>query len=210
MRTQTSAAPEPDPLPTRKSLLSRLRDLEDHEGWKEFFETYWPLIYSVARKMRLSDAEAQDVVQETMVHMTKKLPEFRYDPKRGSFRGWLRRAAYWRIVDQIRLRLPVDELQDDHPPKLENSDPPPAEAFDEIWDEEEAQNIIRMATRLARERVSDQQYQIYQLYVTKGWPAKKVAETLQISVGRVYLAKFRFTDQLKKELKSIKKDRWPV
>src|SRR6185503_15772399 len=51
-------------LPTRRSLLSRLRDWQDDAGWREFFDTYWRLIYNVARKSGLADAEAQDVVQK--------------------------------------------------------------------------------------------------------------------------------------------------
>src|SRR5688572_618544 len=33
-------------IPTRQSLLSRLRDWDDRESWNDFFETYWKLIYS--------------------------------------------------------------------------------------------------------------------------------------------------------------------
>ena len=40
--------------------LARLQDLTDQESWKDFFDTYWRLIYSVAIKSGLSDAEAQD------------------------------------------------------------------------------------------------------------------------------------------------------
>jgi len=58
-------------IPTRQSLLTRLKNWDDQEGWREFFETYWRLIYRVTRKADLSDAEAQDVVQKTMVAIAK-------------------------------------------------------------------------------------------------------------------------------------------
>ncbi len=45
-------------LPTRKSLLSRLKNWDDSQSWREFFDTYWSLIYGVAIKGGLSDAEA--------------------------------------------------------------------------------------------------------------------------------------------------------
>src|SRR5437764_5754537 len=68
------AAPMPSPespktarlLATRRSLVERLPDLADRAKWQEFFDTYWRLIYGVARKAGLNDAEAQDVVQETI------------------------------------------------------------------------------------------------------------------------------------------------
>ena len=50
-------------IPTRWSLICRLKDWNDQVGWREFFDTYWKLIYSVAIKAGLTDAEAQDVVQ---------------------------------------------------------------------------------------------------------------------------------------------------
>lgn len=63
-----SAEPATDTLlPTRQSLFSRLRDWQDQDGWREFFDTYWRLIYNVARKSGLPDAEAQDVVQNIFI-----------------------------------------------------------------------------------------------------------------------------------------------
>jgi len=70
-------------LPTRRSLLSRIRDWDDQESWRRFFDTYWRLIYNTAVKAGLSDAEAQDVVQETILTVAKKIKEFHYDPTVG-------------------------------------------------------------------------------------------------------------------------------
>src|SRR5438093_3020848 len=83
--------PETDSLlPTRQSLLSRLRDWQDQDGWREFFDTYWRLIYRVTRQAGLDDASAQDVVQNTFIYLARRMPKFRYDPARGSFKAWLR------------------------------------------------------------------------------------------------------------------------
>src|SRR5881397_439457 len=76
-------------LATRRSLLTRLRDAGDQTGWQEFFETYWKLLYRVARKSGLTDAEAQDAVQETIITVAQQMPEFCYEPPRCSFKGWL-------------------------------------------------------------------------------------------------------------------------
>ena len=50
---------------------------------------YWRLIYSAAVKSGLSDAEAQEVVQDTVITVAKKMEEFTYDPAVDSFKGWL-------------------------------------------------------------------------------------------------------------------------
>src|SRR5437867_1224129 len=103
-----------DSLPTRASLLSRLRDLGDSDSWREFFETYWRLIYNVARKAGLSDDAAQDVVQETVIAVARKMPEFRYDPAKGSFKQWLLLITRRRIHDQLRRQYRSVPIADGH------------------------------------------------------------------------------------------------
>src|SRR5438093_9357626 len=93
-----------DLIPTRQSLLSRLRDLNDQESWAVFFETYWRLIYKTAIRAGLTEEEAQDVVQETVFSLSKTMPGFKYDPSQGSFKGWLLKLTRWRILDQFRKR----------------------------------------------------------------------------------------------------------
>lgn len=94
-------------LPTRRSLLDRLRNWEDQASWRDFFNTYWKFIYGVAIKSGLSDSEAEDVVQETVLSVAKKMPEFIYDPARCSFKGWLMHVTRLRILDQMRRRQPA-------------------------------------------------------------------------------------------------------
>src|SRR6185295_89775 len=89
-------------IPTRYSLLSRLQDWDDQESWKDFFDTYLRLIYAVAIKSGLAEAEAQDVVQETVITVAKGIHTFKRDREKGSFKGWLRNIIRWRIADQIR------------------------------------------------------------------------------------------------------------
>src|SRR2546423_141508 len=91
-----------DLIPTRQSLLSRLKDWEDRESWQDFFDTYWRLIYGVARKAGLSDAEAHDIVQETVISVSRKIEGFRYDPKVCSFKSWMLQLTRWRIINQFK------------------------------------------------------------------------------------------------------------
>jgi len=61
----------------------------------------------VAIKAGLNDAEAQEVVQETIVAVAKQMG-FKYDPKIGSFKGWLLHLTRWRIADKMRKRRDND------------------------------------------------------------------------------------------------------
>src|SRR5512140_1436770 len=93
-------------IPTRRSLLSRLKDWDDQESWRRFFETYGKLIYAVAIRAGLNDAEAQDVVQETVIVVARKIPGFQYDPALGSFKSWLLLIIRRRIEKQLKKRIP--------------------------------------------------------------------------------------------------------
>src|SRR4030095_12284577 len=98
----------PDELiQTRWSLINRLKDWDDGATWQEFFNTYWRLVYSVARKAGLTDVEAQEVVQETVISVARQMPKFEADPARGSFKAWLMHLTRRRIVDQFRKRPPA-------------------------------------------------------------------------------------------------------
>ncbi|MBI4661895.1 MAG: sigma-70 family RNA polymerase sigma factor, partial [Verrucomicrobia bacterium] len=37
-----------DTIPTRLSLIERLKNWDDQTSWQDFFNTYWRLIYGVA------------------------------------------------------------------------------------------------------------------------------------------------------------------
>ncbi len=205
----------PDPsdelIPTRHSLLNRLKDWDDHESWRDFFNTYWKLIYGVAVKSGLSDTEAQEVVQETVISVSKKMHDFKYDPAVGSFKGWLLHLTRWRIADQFRKRQ--RERQADAPhatdasrtATIERVPDPNSLNLDAVWDEEWQKNLVAAAIVNIKRQVNPRQYQIFDLYVIKQWPVGKVSKTLGVNVGQVYLAKHRITSLLKKEVIHLEK-----
>ena len=94
-------------IPTRATLIERLKNWQDQASWLEFFEIDWKLIYCVARKAGLT--EAQDAVQESLIAVAKHMPTFKYGPSLGSFEAWLLKMARWRIVDQFRKRGPMSQ-----------------------------------------------------------------------------------------------------
>src|SRR5436190_21311849 len=94
-------------IPTRDSLLNRLKDWQDDASWRDFFNTYWKLVYGVALKAGLTEQEAQEVVQETVITVSRRIAEFKYDPAICTFKTWLLNLTRWRIIDQIRKRPPA-------------------------------------------------------------------------------------------------------
>src|SRR5687767_7690757 len=89
---------------TRATLLHRLKNCEDDASWREFFDKYWKLIYHVGLRAGLTDSEAQEVVQETVISVARKIGDFQYDPAVCSFRTWMLRLTRWRIANQFKRR----------------------------------------------------------------------------------------------------------
>ena len=192
-------------IPTRQSLLSRLKDWDDHDSWRMFFETYWRLIYNAAIRAGLTDAEAQDVVQETVISVSKSMPNFDYDSKKGSFKGWLLLLTRWRITDQFRKRQPGIEERRKAPTStqtatVERVPDPVGLALESAWDKEWENNLVEAAVQRVKQKVDPKLYQVFDLYVVKKWPVSRVARTLKVSAGRVYLTKHRIGHLIKREV----------
>jgi len=200
-----------DPMPTRRSLLARLKNWNDDESWKQFFDTYWKLIYATATKSGLSDAEAQEVVQETVIAVAKKMSELKYDPALGSFKGWLLQLTRWRIGDQWRKRRgevaqswrACDETA--RTSTVERQPDPASLNLDAVWEEEWKKNLMDAALQRTRRKVGAKQYQMFDLYVLKGWPVEDVVKTLKVSADSVYQAKKRVSDVIKTEVEQLEK-----
>jgi RNA polymerase sigma factor (sigma-70 family) len=206
-----SALPAINLIPTRYSLLSRLKDWDDEDSWKDFFDTYWRLIYAVALKSGLTETEAQDVVQETVISVARSIHKFERDKTAGSFKGWLRNITRWRIADQFQKRTPGGQADDSfdqrglHVVSIAEIPDPSATGVEALWESEWQTNLFEAAIERVKRRVREEHYQIFDLYVVKGWPVGKVARTLQVNIGQVYLAKHRVAGLIKKEIRMLEK-----
>src|SRR5437868_8732898 len=113
---------------TSLSLLERLRQPDQADAWARFVKLYTPLLYQWARDVCESESDRADLVQEVLLLMVQKLPEFAYD-RQKSFRGWLHTVTVNKWREQRRKHtavLPATGASMPEPP-----DPPPANTFEE-------------------------------------------------------------------------------
>ncbi len=210
-----SRPPEPSDcpeelIPTRKSLLGRLQDWEDDQSWRVFFDTYWKLIYGFALGRGLGHEEAQEVVQETVVAVAKSIGRFRYDPQVCRFKTWLLGVTRTKIADQFarRARNPAVAAcpQPDDPSRTDLLGRLPSgrsDHWEQIWDDEWQKNLMGAAINRVKPRVSIEQFQMFDLFVLKEWPAGDVAKTLGVTIGHVYVAKHRISKLIRQEVESL-------
>jgi RNA polymerase sigma factor (sigma-70 family) len=206
-------ADENEFIPTRQSLLERLRRWNDQEGWQLFFDTYWKLIYRTARKAGLSETEAEEAVQETIIAVARLMPDFQYRPAEqgGSFKQWLLRLTKWRIGDQLRKRQkhplfvrPADDSSDND--AVSEIPDPLANKLNELWDNEWEQNLLAAALEGVKRRVDPRDYQVFYLSTIKDWSGLKVARNMKVSLAQVYTIKHRVSKEAKNILSRLRKN----
>ncbi len=195
-------------LPTRSSLLARLRQWNDKTSWDDFFDNYNRSIFSLGLRRGLTRAEAEEVVQETMVMVARQIPEFTYDPAVGSFKGWLFTITHRAISRQIEKRLPSrQKAKSSHNKEepLENI-PDPSFDFEQQWDEEWRRSILQIATDRVRREMKPKQFQMFDLFVTQQLPIGQVARMLNVNRAQIYMAKFRIAPLLRAEIAALEKE----
>ena len=208
-------------IPTRPSLLDRLKDGKEQVGWQEFLETYGRLILSAALKARLTEEEADDVLQETALAVVKNIGAFQYDPAKCAFKSWLLLITRQRIIWQLRKREKVGQasrlsgagetpaLHDDGPrtATIDRIPDPAVADLDAHWEEEWQKNLMAAALTKIKRKVKAKQFQMFDLYALQHWPAREVARAMKVSVAQVYLARHRVGGLLKKEVQRLNAQR---
>jgi RNA polymerase sigma-70 factor (ECF subfamily) len=96
--------------------------------WEEVARDHGRFLYNVAYRLAGNDADAQDLVQETLLRVRRGLET--YQP--GSLPAWLSRIVTNVFLDEVRRRRrrPTDPLHDDGERQL-----PPTPAADELTDD---------------------------------------------------------------------------
>ena len=209
-----------DLLPTRRSLLDRLKDWTDNTSWQVFFDTYWRLIYRVALRAGLSESEAEEVVQQTMISVAKAMKEFRYDPAQGSSKGWLLQLTGWRIRNQFLRRrqgpladaaahawsADLEQMREPTDPgaggMLSEAGVPPD--LERLWDAEWEDNLMATALERVRKRANPKHFQIFDLCIVKQKPIKEVRDFLEVSTMQVYLSRHRIARMVAQEIRHLR------
>lgn len=178
---------------THASLIARLSDREDPVAWREFCDRYEELIRGFARRRGVTGSDADDVLQEVMLALTKAMPGFRYNPDKGKFRSYLKTVVVHAIFRRsCQNRQPAPLREDESAAGV----PAAESAQEEAWEQEWRQYHLRTAMRMVRAEFSESDLAAFDLYVQQQRPAEETARTLGISLDRVYQAKSRIVRRL--------------
>ena len=187
---------------TRCSLLVRLRDVSDARAWAEFVDVYAPLVYRLARRQGLQDADAADLTPDVLRVAVDALPRFTYDRRRGSFRGWLLTVARHRLLRlfESRRRQPQGS-GDPEAVKLLESQPAPDEAA--AWERDYRKRLFECAAERVRGHFRPNTWDAFWRTGVEGEDVRSVAESLGMSVGAVYIARNRVLTRIRRQIERL-------
>jgi RNA polymerase sigma-70 factor (ECF subfamily) len=187
---------------TRLSLLVRLCDARDEDAWSQFVEIYAPLVYGFARKHGLQDADAADLTQDVLQAVSGGIRRLDYDPRRGSFRGWL----FTVVRNKLRNFLAAQKR-----PGRGTGDPDAQHRLQELpareedqsawWDQEYERRVFAWAAEQVRGSFQASSWQAFWQTAVEGKTGPAVARALGMSVAAVYLAKGRVMTRLKEVIR---------
>ena len=182
---------------TSLSLLERIRRAPDESAWRRLVDLYAPLIRHWLRQAALQQADRDDLEQEVLAVMVRKLPEFQRE-RTGSFRAWLRVVCLNAVRAYFRSRRPAaadsQELS-----QLED----PNGALTKLWDAEHDRHIVRRLLELLEPQFEKATLQAFRGTVVEGRKASVVAAELGVSVNAVLLAKSRVLRCLRREVAGL-------
>ncbi len=186
---------------TRASLLLRLRDPADSEAWRQFVEIYAPVVYGFARQRGAQDADGADLTQEVLHTVAATARKFDYDPKRGSFRGWLFTVTRNKLRDWRERQRRGQGVGGTTAHAL--LDQQPSRDDEELWDQEFRRRVFAIAAERVRPNSSQEPGRRSGKRPSRGTKARAVAESLGISIGAVYIAKSRVQACLKDRVREL-------
>ena len=183
---------------TNLSLLESMRGGRDQRAWREFFHAYAPMLAGFARRLGLSDADANDAVQETLlaVHAAFRKMDGPFDRGKGRFKSWLRGIAQNKVRDVHRRRAREERARARHAAEQANSPGDTAE-MDEAFESEWQRRLLGRALEAVSREVDPAVYQAFELYAVLGQPADKVARLLGTTRNAVYISKTRVLRRLR-------------
>lgn len=189
---------------TSLSLLNRLRGAPEPESWSRLVDLYAPLIRAWLRKYDVQESDAEDLVQEVLLAVSKDLGQFEHGGQPGAFRGWLkailvnRLRKFWRARD----RRPQARGDSDIDARLAQLDDPASE-MSQIWNREHDQYVLRQLLALAEPHFASTTWTAFCRVALDGHKPDVVAQEMGISRNAVIVAKCRVLSRLRQESEGL-------
>lgn len=178
---------------TSPSLLERLRQTTDQEAWTRFVDVYTPLLLTWVRRLKVSNQDRGDLVQDIFRELLKSLPQFRYDPSMR-FRGYLFQVTRAKVNDHFRQLARAAPTLGVDVPQSDDSDP-----LQEWIEQDYNAQVFRRASQLIVKDFDEVTALAFHRYMIEEQAPAAIAAQLGISTDSVYQARVRVLRRLREE-----------
>jgi RNA polymerase sigma factor (sigma-70 family) len=161
----------------------------------EFAAVYAPLVLAMVRASGVDRSNDEDVMQQVLLEVLRKLPTFEYDRTKGSFRGFLKKMVRERALDVKRRRRPVGEVDE--------TIAEPSDAIAEWCEDQWRQAHLEAALDRVRKEVQPTTFQAFDLLVIQELPVEQVAAMLGQTPNHVCQSKLRVARRLREHLQEM-------
>jgi RNA polymerase sigma-70 factor (ECF subfamily) len=194
-----------DTYNTRQTLIQRVKNQHDEQSWEEFAGIYRGYIYTVIRNMGIAESDREELVQQTLIKLWKKLPEIDCEHS-GRFRNWLSTLTKNCVIDFIRKRKREATLQE------KAADQEELDHYSTVLPD--IDRISKAAwkkhlTTLALENIepffSGKAVRVFRLSL-KGLAVPQIAKELDIQEASVYRLKTRVKARLIEEVQRLRNE----
>jgi RNA polymerase sigma-70 factor (ECF subfamily) len=185
---------------TSASLLDRLRVSPGGDDWARLVELYTPLIRGWLLRQNLPRQDADDVTQEVLTVLVRRLPDFERQPRPGAFRRWLRTITINCLRDHWRAckARPRATGASDFRETLEQLEDPDS-SLSRQWEQEHDRHVARQLLEQIRPRFEATTWEAFRRFALLGEPAEQVAASLGVTANAVFIAKSRVLGRLREE-----------
>ncbi len=192
----------PDFPETDHSLISRVKNLGDGASWAEFLQIYQPVVFRMAKRRGLQEADADDVVQQVFISISRSIDRWEAAEGAPPFRAWLTTVAR-NAVTKALTRRPHDlATGSTSVAELLNAQPDASELTAEMNSEARREIVLRAAEQI-RPEYSAEIWDVFWKTSINGEPIAQVAASTGRSTGAIYVARHRIISRLKEKVSEV-------
>jgi RNA polymerase sigma-70 factor (ECF subfamily) len=185
---------------TTTQILEGLKTAHGESAWTEFCSHFQPVIVEFARKLGLSNVEAEDAAQETMTAFFKAYKEGKYDQDKGRLSNWLFGIAK-RVILNLRGRRPLEKLIADKATGTSFWDMVQDDrTLDRTWEIQWQQMVLKRCMEQVRQEFDPKVFSAFRHYAIDQFTIEEVCQRFDMSRNAVYIAKSRILSRMR-ELK---------
>ena len=190
-----------EPLPeTSETLIARVKDPADAAAWNDFVAIYRPVIYRMARRRAMQDADAHDVAQKVLLAVSQAIERWEPGQDRPPFRAWLATLSRNAILNVLSRRRPDAATGSSQTLEIlhEQAATDPQTTAELAL--ESRRETLRWATEQIRGEFSEAIWKMFWETAVTGRAVTDVAADLGRTTGAVYMARFRVMQRLKEKI----------